>query len=467
MDGQSETGIDISYPSRGRLEKTAVPPRFDLDQIMNSLRGVAGVSESLRILGAAVLVASMSTFLLQGWNEGNDVGRYLMLLAQTGLLAGAGFALSHGLKEARGARVFFGLTLISIPANFTILGALIYSAFQWDGGLISYPDFAAWQVDTPASIGVTLLGAMIVLVPVTLFSFAVMARHSTKLLSLSFLATNVMLLLPIRDSLAAGSIALLSMFYAMYFAKSATVRDRALKTPEGRFALSMMFIPAAIILVRSMYLYQIDSLMIVMLSLAVFIAARQIAIIPGQSAILRRALEVISIPVAVVFSVAIGATLIEFDSTALILPVCALAYSALAFDVLHRTDSKSLAGFLSASISLSVATSFVWAVALEQSALAAVLCLIAGAVMLFAGVATRNRLASIGGALTVLGGGLVGFEPIAALVSRSGWMELAIFGACTIVVGSVLDRHGMAIKIRVTKWLGTINSRNSAIALND
>ena len=100
--------------------------RFDVDRILYSIRNFATVSEALRILGAAILLASMSLFLLQGWNEGNDIRRYLMLLAQTGLLTAAGFALSHGLKETKGARLFFGLALVSIPANFTILGALLY-----------------------------------------------------------------------------------------------------------------------------------------------------------------------------------------------------------------------------------------------------------------------------------------------------------------------------------------------------
>ncbi|MBT8441752.1 MAG: hypothetical protein KJO76_05135, partial [Gammaproteobacteria bacterium] len=121
--------------------------RFSVDSIMASVKNFATVSEALRILGAAVLLSSMSMFLLQGWNEGNDINRYLMLLAQTGLLAGAGFAMSHGLGEAKGARVFFGLALISIPANFTILGALLYSVIQWDGGLTTYPSFATWQID--------------------------------------------------------------------------------------------------------------------------------------------------------------------------------------------------------------------------------------------------------------------------------------------------------------------------------
>ena len=70
-----------------------------VENVLQSLRNFATLSEALRILGASVLLASMSVFLLQGWNEGNDVRRYLLLLTQTGLLTAAGFAMSHGLKE--------------------------------------------------------------------------------------------------------------------------------------------------------------------------------------------------------------------------------------------------------------------------------------------------------------------------------------------------------------------------------
>ena len=90
---------------------------FTMEGLAKSVRNFATLSEALRFLGASVLVASMSVFLLQGWSEGNDVGRYLMLLAQSGLLAAAGLAMSHGLQESKGARIFFGVGLISIPAK--------------------------------------------------------------------------------------------------------------------------------------------------------------------------------------------------------------------------------------------------------------------------------------------------------------------------------------------------------------
>jgi hypothetical protein len=441
--------------------------RLDVDRIMHSIRNFATVSEALRVLGAAILLASMSLFLMQGWNDGNDIRRYLMLLTQTGLLTAAGFALSHGLKEAKGARLFFGLALVSVPANFTILGALLYSVFQWDNALTTYPGYATWQIENVASTGITLAGAMVVLLPVTLFCFAIMARHSAKALSLHFFALNLMLLLPIRSSLAAGTVALLGTVYALYVVRNAIGNDKALKTVEGKFALTTLFIPAGIILFRSMYFYQVDSLLIAMLSLAVFLAARQASMFPERSPRIALGLEFLSLPLAATFALAMTDAFAPVLAWALTPPLFALAYAALALDVLRRTESRRLSKGIGASISLILSSSFVLGVAAEPGALTAFLCLIAGGLTFLVGVTLRNPTASVAGALAIVASVLFGFDALLALVLASSWIDLAIFGACAIAMGSVLDRHGVAINLRLANWFGAISERRREIALDD
>ena len=440
--------------------------RFDVDRIMDSIRNFATVSEALRILGAAVLVASMSMFLMQGWNDGNDIRRYLMLLTQTGLLAAAGFALSHGLKETKGARLFFGLALISIPANFTILGALLYSVFQWDGALTTYPGYATWQIENIASTGITLAGAMVVLLPVTMFCFAIMARHSAKTLSLHFFVLNMMLLLPIRSSLAAGAIALLGTLYALHVVRSVVGKDMALKTAEGKFALITLFIPAGIILFRSMYFYQVDSLLIAMLSMAAFMSARQATMFPERSARVALALELLSVPFAFIFALALTNALLPSIPWALVAPVFAIAYSVLAADLVRRTENNNLAAAIGVSISLFVAFSFMFCVAAEPAALTAFLGLIAGGLMVMTGIALGNRTAIIAGILTALASLAFGAHSLISLVLASSWIELAVFGACAITLGSILDRHGVAINLRLAAWYGAIGERKEEIALD-
>ena len=440
---------------------------FSVEGVMQSVRNFATLSEALRILGAAVILASMSVFLLQGWSEGNDISRYLLLLTQTGLLAAAGFAMSHMVKETKGARIFFGLALVSIPANFTILGALLYSVFQWDGGLATYPGYASWRIEEVASIGVTLGGAMLVLLPVTLICFTIMARHSAKTLSLHFLVVNALLLLPIRSSLAAGTVGLLGVLYALHVIGKVTQSDRALKTGEGKFALATLFIPLGIILFRSLYFYQVDSLMVAMVSMVLFLLARQASLFPDRNARLASFLELLSWPLAISVALAVTDAFEPGAATGLKAPLFAAVYSALALDIMWRTDSRVLAKMVGVSISLFVALSFTFSVAISPSALTALFSLAAGVMLLLWGLAGRKPLTSIAGVVTVIAGVSFGFDDIVQLIVTSSWIDLAIFGASAIALGSVIDRHGVVIKLRLTKWFDSVGKHNGQIALEN
>ena len=55
------------------------------------------------------------------------------------------------------------------------------------------------------------------------------------------------------------------------------------------------------------------------------------------------------------------------------------------------------------------------------------------------------------GVITMLAAAALGFEPIAELVMASSWMALAIFGAASIALGSLVERHGVAIRLFVVE----------------
>ena len=438
---------------------------LSVDRVMRSLRNFATLSEALRLLGAGVIVASMSVFLLQGWSEGNDIRRYLMLLTQTGLLAAAGFCMSHVVKETKGARSFFGLALLSVPANFTILGALMYSVFQLDGGLTTYPGYADWRIDGAASIGATMGGAMIVLIPVTLLCFAIMARRSSGVLTVHFVVLNALLLVPIRSSVAAGTIALLGIAYAVFVIGKLAGKDPSLKTGEGKFALATLLIPPGIILFRSMYFYQVDSLMIAMLAIALFLAARQVSLFPGRHERFAIVLETVSWPLALTAGIALTDAISPIMMAELGPPVFAATYTALSADIIRRTSSQVLARLIGVSISLAVVVSFTFTVAFNPSAASALFSVLAGALLLMWGIADRAPVPMVAGVFTAGMGVMFGFDALLRLVVTSSWIDLAIFGALAIALGSVLDRHGVAIKLRLANWLSP--SKKEPIALEE
>ena len=446
-------------------DRAASPSLFT--QVLTSLQNITTVSEALRVLGAGALLASMVVYLLQGWDEGNDISRYFLLLAQTGLLGAAGFALSHGLREPRGARVFFGLALVSIPANFTILGALLYSVFQWDGGLSYYPSFATWQIDDLANVGMTIVAALAVLVPVTAFCFAIMARHSTSRLTLTFLGLNLLLLIPVRGSLVAGTIALVGVAVAATVSRRLLRDNSALTTAEGRFALATLFVPMAIMLVRSLYFYDTDSLIVAMLAAAVFAALRQSALLPERSDKLAAALDAASIPVAAVAALALGDYLAPALSDGLTAPLMATTFALFGIDLVRRSRASSVRQFAATLVSGALAAGFALGAATNPTVLTAGLAFVVGIGLVVAGTWFNFRTATWAGAIAIAAGALFGFEPLVELVVFSSWITLAVAGAIIITVASVLERHGTAWIHHGRGWLKKAAERNSEVVPSD
>lgn len=466
MNAQAGHGGGVEYPVRNGPHFVPSTSRFEIDNVLQSIRSVASISEALRVLGAGVLLASMSLFILQGWSDGNDIRRYLMLLAQTGLLCAAGFALSHGLKETKGARLFFGLALVSVPANFVLLSALVYSVVQWDGALTTVPGYATWQIESFAGTGLTLAGAMMILLPVSLFCFAIMARHSARYLSLNFFVLNMLLLIPIRSSLPSGAVALVGTLFALYTVKKVIRRDAALKTAEGKFALATLFIPAGIILFRSMYFYQVDSVLIAMLSLTAFLAARQVSTFPERNPRIALGLESLSMPLALVFALALTDAFAAQLAPAVNSLIFTFSYAVLSWDVVRRTESPRLVKVIGTSVSIAAALSFTMSVIAEPSALSAFFCLGAGALILMSGIALRNWSACVVGVVTVGASVIFGLDAMLTLIITSSWIDLGIFGALAIATGSVLDRHGVAIKLRLTKSFAAKDNPGRELALD-
>ena len=83
-------------------------------------------------------------------------------------------------KESKGARLSLGLFLLSAVVNFALLGGLVYSRVQWDGGLAFYPSFATWTADFfTEAIAITAV-ACALLTPVAWFSFMALARRCAR-----------------------------------------------------------------------------------------------------------------------------------------------------------------------------------------------------------------------------------------------------------------------------------------------
>ena len=423
-----------------------------LKRTMQALRGVATATELLRMFGAAAVVASMSMYLLQGWHEGNDVSRYGLLLLQTTLLAAAGFAMTYGLRETKGARVFFGLALISVPANFTILGALLYSAVQWDGLLSDYPSFATWQVADVAALLAAGAGALLVLAPVALFAFAVFARQSSRTLTFYFFLLNVLLLLPLRHSLAAGLLAIAGAALAIHAMQKMRREKSALRTAEIRFAMATLLIPSGIILVRSLLLYQVSSLLFALLASAAYFGLRYADALIAKPAG-KTLLHTVSLPTALAASFAMGDVLAAWLPSAAIPPVVASMFAGFCAELLQRAENASVRGMSAWLACIGLSFGFVLSAGLYPSPASVLAAAAAGASLFAIGYWSDNRAALSNGPIILAASVMFGWDVVVQLVQISDWLTLLTIGVITIVAASVVDRHGVTLKLRAGRWL--------------
>ncbi len=226
------------------------------------------ISRVLRGIGAIIIIAAASTFLFQHWTPGNDLERYLLLLGFTSVLSASGLFCGLKLKESKGARTLLGLTLAVTPINFAIMGALLFSQFSWDGAFAKLPGYATWVATSPGMALLSALGGIVLLAPLSHFSFLTLGHNRAKLLSIAFILSNLTLLLPTREpNIIAGMLVLLVTGLIFNEMRSFS-RETTLNTFEGRLSRGMLWVPAVILVGRGCYFYTPSQLLISALLIA-------------------------------------------------------------------------------------------------------------------------------------------------------------------------------------------------------
>lgn len=442
-----QTNTEITQTNEAATHAPSAPAGF-----VNSLFSFNALTGLLRILGATVLIASVSIFLLQGWESGNDVQRYLLLLAHTVLLAGTGFASGHWIKESKGARLFLALALISVSVNFAILGGLLYSQLQWDSALVAYPDFATWRAEDLSLALITTGGALLLLGPVAWLGFMALARRSAAQLTVLYLLGNAVLLVPVRGSAVIGILIVVATLGILAQVSRASRHDATLRTNEGLFARAVQFLPVGIILSRSLYLYATDAFLTTVAALVVFIVLRQISRQMDGTSAIRTTLEFFSVIPAGFAAAGLAAVVDDVWTRAdsFELPVFTLSLAALIVEISLRCSGRG-AGYRRIA-SVIVAAGMLANLFMFGNVATAAMCLVAGIAVTVYGYSVQQRLIFGLGLLTLLLGlgHQVGYA--VEMFDLGSWGSLALLGIIAIVSGSMLERHGADIKLRFKNW---------------
>jgi len=416
--------------------------------LFEKLSHITSISQIVRTFGACAVIASMSLFMLQGWSEGNDITRYLKLLGQTGLLTVVGMLLSFVIKEYKGARVFFGLSLISVVANFTILGALTYSITQWDGLLTDYPSMMKWVVVDPTTFSAVFAGATLLLALVTRFSFSIFARHVAGRLTISFMAMCALLLLPVRSSLIVCLIAGLSIWAATLIVKRLSAEEKLVMTPEAKAAMATLFLPALIMLARAISLYKIDEVMLAGLSGLAYFGLRSLLASFTTQSLNTRLLEVIQYGVGLVLATT-TLSLLPNGLSSYFAVIFAVLLAGLIFDQVRQSKAAGWSSWMVNFTAFVLVFSYLWLAIFDGSLAWQLSSLIASGLMLtlswLTSTKVHNRqIINLAGVIGLLASGLMLCTRLIELVNLSNWMLIGSAGVLLIVGASLYERYGLS-----------------------
>lgn len=403
----------------------------------------------LRMAGAAALLVAMYSFLVQGWQDGNDLLRYAMLLGHSLALCGLGLASGHWLRENKGARLLLTLALASVPANFAILGAFLYAQVG-DGSPLPYPHYALWRLDSLSATVAILVTAGLLLIPVVLLGFRVLARSLSSRFALLYLAGNAALLIPLRDPIPIAALTLALALLALLNNGHSRDDHLAARTPDGLIARLLQYLPLAVLLGRSFWLYNNDDFLFTSALLILFLVARQLSLIlPGQST-LRGLLEVGSALLTPLIGLGLFSLLHRLLPDALLLPVISLAIAGLLFELSSRVE---MAPPLYRTLSmLTLLIGLLGNLALFGGLGTALLCIAAGTALAVCGHLCQQWLLTATGVSIAAAGLLYQLFRILIQFDLGSWLSLAVLGILAILLASLLETRGAGIR----PWLQSL-----------
>lgn len=427
---------------------------FSLSVLVNRIIKAGSMAELARISGATLIVFAVSLYLMQGIEATNDLQRFLWLLLQTGLLGGAGLVVGYLLKEPRGARIFFLLGLLSIPANMAVLGAMIHSLMPAAAEQsVQYPEYIHWQASSLMQIMTAAGAGAMILLPMAWFAFSVFARRFRGWMALAYLFASTLLLIPVRDTMLISAIAAVTALGVLVLIRrKCKPGDRQLTTEE-RFASALLFLPPVLMVARSAMLYSSDFNLFVALLAVAYLVMRQCSRQCQMPVFLHGLVHVFSALTATCLAVFVTSMTLGSALT----PVASLLFvsilGGLLVELSRAVPSRAVRWWMHTGWGLCCLPAFFGSYLLWTGAGAVLTIASICVLMIVSGKLLQNRLVLALGVLSVLANLLIHGRFMGSMLMQANWLLLACSGAIIVILGSLIDRYGDRIQARMQEWM--------------
>ncbi len=409
---------------------------------------VKELARLLRGVGAAVLLAAASTFLIQQWHDAGDIPRYLGLLGLTAMLAGAGFLVGIGMRESRSARTFLALAAATVPAHFAIVGGFLYSVWAPPGSGLPTASYALWHApNAPSALLVAGL-SLIVMAPVVQLAFTALARARASAATLLLFGTGLAMWIPSRDPYFATALIALSAFALAAFEFRWLRRARGLRTWEGVLLRLILLAPATLLAARTLLHYEFSWFTMTALGASATLLGATLSVEARVPQAWRRVAEATALfaGLATCASFAFGVDEVFALPPSMLFVMqgvpFALALGTTAYLIPARRTS-----YANAASGVALATVLLDLLLFGDVAMGLV-ALVVGVVALADGFLRERRTLCVVGALTAAWALVLQVLQAAAHYSWSGWGALAVIGAWVILIAALLERHHETMRTR-------------------
>jgi hypothetical protein len=238
----------------------------------------------------------------------------------------------------------------------------------------------------------------------------------------------------------------------MVFTRRASKQHIAAKTRDGMLALGLLFLPLAVMIGRTLWLYSLDMFLLTVMTLIVFLVMRQLSAYLERDSLVYNGIGFLSLIPAGLLAPMLMISLNQagFPVGALVMPMAFTTAAALIYDIAQRHPSFSAPSQWIAAIVL--VYGLVFNQILHAGVITALISIAIGIGLQVFGYQQKQRSVFISGLVVTLSGIAQQLYELIHHFNLGNWLSFALLGMVTIVVASVLDARGRQLSRRVTQW---------------